>query len=199
MIEHMRRLIPFLLAAIAAHAQSISVGAIAGAPLTDVVSNATSVSSLQAVAKSTNVTGGGSLQVSLPKKLRIEVDVLFRPYSFSLASLGASSAVSAHQFRFPVLLQYRLGSGLIRPYVEGGLSFNHLTGISSAFISTVKSGPGQLLHQSDAGVVLGAGVEAKIPALFRVSGEVRYTRDTVAAFSNISNLNQAEVLVGVHF
>ncbi len=194
----MRRLLLLTLTAISAQAQNISVGALAGAPFTDVVNNAT-VSGIQSVAKSTNVTGGGSLQVSLPMKLRIEVDALFRPYSFSLASLGASSAISAHQFRFPVLLQYRLGNQLIRPFVEGGLSFNHLSGLSTAVTSAIKSGPGQLLHQSDASVVLGAGAEAKIPGLFRLSGELRYTRDTVAAFANVSNLNQAEVLVGIHF
>jgi len=194
----MRRIILLFAAAVTAQAQALSVGALAGAPWTDVVNNA-SVSGLHAVARSTNFTGGGSIQVSLPAQFRIEVDALFRPYSFALSSLGSSSALSATQFRFPVLLQYRLGRHLLTPYAEGGLSFSHLTGISSAFTSAVKSGPGQLLHQSGAGVVLGAGVEAKIPALFRISGEVRLTRDTAAAFANVSNLNQAEVLLGIHF
>jgi hypothetical protein len=54
------------------------------------------------------------------------------------------------------------------------------------------------LHQSDASVVLGVGVDVKIP-FFRLSGELRYTRQTVSNFVSFSNLNQAEVLLGVHF
>jgi hypothetical protein len=41
-------------------------------------------------------------------------------------------------------------------------------------------------------------VDVKVP-LVRLSGELRYTRQTVSNFSDISNLNQAEVLFGIHF
>ena len=46
--------------------------------------------------------------------------------------------------------------------------------------------------------MLGAGLDVKIP-LLRFSGEIRFTRPTVSNFANIPNLNQAEVLVGIHF
>jgi hypothetical protein len=32
-----------------------------------------------------------------------------------------------------------------------------------------------------------------------VSGELRYTRETVSQIASFSNLNQAEVIFGVHF
>jgi hypothetical protein len=62
----------------------------------------------------------------------------------------------------------------------------------------ITTGPGALLRQSDAGLVIGGGVYVKVPFV-RLSGELRYTRQTVSDFASISNLNQAEVLFGVHF
>jgi hypothetical protein len=195
----MRKIFLFgLICAGFANAQALSVGILGGAPFTDVVRNST-VSGIQSVAKSTNFTVGGEVQVALPLKFRIEVDALFRPYHVTLIGLNLVSDISAQQYRFPVLLQYRLGgAGPVKPFVEGGLSFDRLSGVSSAIGSAIKSGPGTLLHQSGANVVLGAGVDLKVP-LVRVSGELRYIRQTASNFSDFSNLNQAEVLVGVHF
>ncbi|MEP6717463.1 MAG: outer membrane beta-barrel protein [Terriglobia bacterium] len=186
-----------LLSVVAASAQSVSIGVVGGAPFTDVV-NGNTVNGLQSIAKSTNFTIGPSLQIGLPLSLRLEIDALYRPASFSLTGRTSTAAdYSANQFRFPVLLQYRFSAPLIKPFVEGGFSYDHLSGLSSAFKS-LTSGPGQLLNQSNASIVLGAGADVKIP-LFRLSGELRYTRQTVSNFANISNLNQAEVLVGIHF
>jgi hypothetical protein len=178
----------------AASAQSLSIGVIGGAPFQDVV-NGKTVNNVVSIAKSPNFTVGPALQVSLPLSLRLEVDALYRPYSFSLGTTNGPQAVSSNQFRFPVLLQYRFGTPVVKPFVEGGLSYDRLTGISNAAKSIFT--PGQL-HQSDASVVLGVGADVKIP-LFRISGELRYTRQTVSNFGDFSNLNQAEVLVGVHF
>jgi hypothetical protein len=179
-----------------AWAQAFSVGVIGGAPFNDVVKTSV-VSGLQSIPKSTNFTIGPSFRVSLPASLRVEVDALYRPYSFSLTSSTSTTNVSANQWRFPVLLQYRFGTPIVKPFVEGGLSFDHLSGLSSAAKSIV-TGPGQLLHESDASVVLGGGVDVKIP-FFRVSGELRYTRQSLSNFQSFSNLNQAEVLLGIHF
>lgn len=196
----MRKLSLLLLAgAASASGQSLSVGMLGGAAFNDVV-NAASVGSLQSAANSDNFTLGPSVRVSLPLSLRIEVDALYRPYKFSLTgSGGVTYPVSAQQWRFPVLLQYRFGGApIIHPFIEAGLSFDHLASISDAANSVITSGPGALLHASDASFVLGGGVDAKIPFV-RLSGELRYTRQTVSNFATISNLNQAEVLFGVHF
>jgi hypothetical protein len=192
----MRKLVIIACVSIAAaNAQSLSIGVIGGAPFQDVV-NGKTVNNVVSIAKSPNFTVGPALQVSLPLSLRLEVDALYRPYSFSLETANGPQAVSSNQFRFPVLLQYRFGTPVVKPFVEGGLSYDRLTGISDAAKSILFT-PGQL-HQSDASVVLGVGADVKIP-LFRISGELRYTRQTVSNFGDFSNLNQAEVLVGVHF
>jgi hypothetical protein len=188
------------LSALSASAQSISVGVIGGAPFTDVV-NASNQNNLAFLPKSTNFTIGPSFQVNLPLSLRLEVDALYRPYSFSTTSttLSGSSTVnvSGTQWSFPILAQYRFKLPVVKPFVEGGLSFDHLSNLSAAAKDTT-SGPGQLVQQTHAGVVLGGGVDVKIP-FFRISGELRYTHQGSADFQAISNLNQAEVLVGVHF
>jgi len=72
--------------AISASAQSIfSIGVIGGVPFTDVV-NATNQNNFSFISKSTNFTVGPSFQVNLPLGLRIEVDALYRPYSFTATS-----------------------------------------------------------------------------------------------------------------
>jgi hypothetical protein len=182
-----------------ASAQGLSVGVIGGAPFTDVV-NGDTVNGVRSIARSSNFTVGPVLQVNLPLHLRVEVDALFRPYHLNLSSVNFVEDISAHQWRFPVLLQYRFGGPpVLQPFVEAGLSFDRLSGISSAARSTISSGPGALLHQSDASFVLGAGLDIKVPLIVRFSGELRYTRQSVSYFSDFSNLNQAEVLLGIHF
>jgi Outer membrane protein beta-barrel domain len=183
----------------AANAQALSVGVMGGAPFTDVV-NGDTVNGVRSIARSNNFTVGPVLQVNLPLSLRLEVDALFRPYHVNLNSVNFVEDISAQQWRFPVLLQYRFGGPpVLKPFVEAGLSFDHLAGISNAAKSTLASGPGALLHQSDAGIILGAGIDIKLPLIIRFSGELRYTRQTVSNFSDFSNLNQAEVLFGIHF
>jgi hypothetical protein len=189
------------LCAISASAQSIfSIGVIGGAPFTDVVS-ATNQNNLAFISKSTNFTIGPAFQLNLPLSLRIEVDALYRPYSFTQSTLipNVSSVgnVSGSEWRFPILAQYRFKTPVVKPFVEAGVSFNHLSNLSAA-ANDITSGPGTLIHQTNAGVVLGGGVDVKIPFI-RLSGELRYTHQGSAYFQGISNLNQAEVLVGVHF
>jgi hypothetical protein len=189
--------------AVSASAQLISVGVIGGAPFTDVV-NSVNQNTLAFLPTSTNFIVGPSVQLSLPLSLRLEVDALYRPYSFSATPTGTypgfpsvPSNVSGSEWNFPFLLQYRFKTPLVKPFAEVGVSFDHLANISSA-ANNITSGPGQLIHQSNAGIVLGGGVDVKIPFI-RLSGELRYTHQSAAYFQGISNLNQAEVLVGVHF
>jgi hypothetical protein len=186
----------FLCSAACAAAQTVSFGVLGGAPFTDVVKN-TTVDGLAVLPKSTNFVLGPTVQINLPLNLRFEVDALYRPYSFSANNAGVVTNVSAQQWQFPFLIQYRFKTPVLKPFIEGGLAFNHLANISAA-ASNITSGPAQLVQQSNAGVVLGAGVDAKIPFI-RLSGELRYIHQGSADFRQISNLNQAEFLLGIHF
>lgn len=192
----MKNILLLFVFGVPAWGQGLSIGAVGGAPLTDVV-NATTINGIQSVATSTNFTIGPSLQVNLPASFRLEVDALFRPYSFNLTDASVATGISSLEWRFPFLLQYRFGLPVVKPFVEAGLSFDHLSNISAA-AKSITSGPGQLLHSSNAGIVLGAGLDVKVPFV-RLSGELRYTRQAVSNFAAVSNQNQAEFLVGVHF
>jgi hypothetical protein len=186
-----------LFAAAPAMPAGLSIGVIGGAPFNDVTTSGVT-SGLQSVVKSTNFTIGPTLQVNLPLNLRFEADALFRPYHVTITGTNLVDDISGQQWRFPLLAQYRFHAPLIAPYLEAGLSFDHLSGISAAAKSAIASGPGALLHQTDAGFVIGGGVDVKLP-LVRVSGEIRFTRESEAYIANFSNLNQAEVLIGIHF
>jgi Outer membrane protein beta-barrel domain len=181
--------------------QTLSVGVLGGAPFTNVVNNGT-VAPINTVVTSSNFTLGPSVQLNLPLNLRVEFDALYRPYGFRLynqlveAALNNGTSVSGQQWSFPLLLQYRFSFPIVRPFLEVGPSFQHLTGTGS--LTSAITGPGQLLHSSNVGIVLGGGVDVKVPFV-RLSGELRYTRESNSYFSNISNLNQAEVLFGIHF
>jgi hypothetical protein len=184
----------------ALQAQALSVGVLAGAPLTDVVNNSSlgNAGGLFAVPTSTNFTIGPSVRVNLPLHLRVEVDALYRPYGFTLYGNNFQENASAQQWRFPMLLQYRFGPPVIKPFVEGGISIDHLGNLSDSVGGQLLQSSLADVHRSDAGVVLGAGIDANL-LLLHVSGEIRYTRQTLSNFANISNLNQAEVLFGVRF
>jgi len=179
------------------NAGSLSIGLLGGAPLSD-VAKTTAVGAVQSIPKSTNFTIGPALQINLPANLRIEADALFRPYSVNLGFSGGTVQVKGQQWRFPVLMQYRFGgAAIVHPFVGAGMSFGHLSGLSTA-AKSITSGPGQLLHQSDASPVVGGGLDVGLP-LVRISAEIRFTRLSVSNIASFSNNNQAEVLLGIHF
>jgi hypothetical protein len=196
-----------VLFAVSAGAETFSFGVIGGAPFTDVVNSVTQ-NNVSYVANSTNFTVGPTFQVTLPLSLRFEVDALYRPYSFltqfvgpttiltgpnvSVMSTVTPTTASASEWRFPFLLQYRFHTPIVKPFLEVGVSFDHLAAISQA---AQNFGP---INQSNAGVVVGGGVDVKIPFV-RLSGELRYTHQGSAYFEGLSNVNQAEVLFGLHF
>ena len=204
----MRKLILLGLVSLgAASAQSISVGVVGGVPFTNAVATINS-ENYTSIPTSSNFIVGPALQVNLPVGFRFEADALYRPVSFqtnissvissagSVLSPGTGLNASATQWQF--LLQYRfLHTPIVKPFVETGISFDHLADISAA----AKAGtgaPGQLLHASNASYILGGGVDVKIPFV-RLSGEIRYSHAGSVNFVDISNTNQAEVLIGVHF
>jgi len=181
-----------LLTGAAAYAQNISVAAYAGAPLTN-VEDTTTINGITYLPKSPHFDAGAGVQVNLPFHLRIEFDALVRPASFNVSSLIGNT--SATEWRFPLIAQYRLGNGkLVQPFVGVGASFEHLYQIKNAVVQ----GPGSIATNSPGGMVMDGGIDVKLK-LFRLSGELRYTRQFNGAIFDVSELNQAEVLVGAHF
>jgi opacity protein-like surface antigen len=186
------RLIPVfcLLAAAASStlAQPVIGGLKIGAPLTDAFSIATGSSSFGSVIANANAyTLGPFVEVRLPLQLSIEADALYRGYNFG--TLGATTHASS--WDFPIVAKYHFFKGPVKPYVEGGLDFSHLSDVAATF------GPN---HSTNFGIVLGAGVQLNLLVL-RLSPEIRYTGDTLKNFTGPidSNRNQLAFLVGIGF
>jgi hypothetical protein len=133
------------------------------------------------------------VEVRLPAGFSVEVDALYRSFSYFQGSplpIGASGSNGA--WEFPVLAKYKLlHKGPVKPYVEGGLVLSHLTGSDL-----------NIAHASNYGVALGAGLEIKALVL-RISPEIRYEGFFFHDFTSNSfvqsNRNQAMILVGVGF
>ncbi len=171
-----------------------SYGVIAGVPFTDATSALsipTGVSGVvQAADQSGRYTVGPTVQLGLPLGFRIEADALYRPVGYNFGTANFSST----QWRFPVLLQYRLSVPVVKPFVEGGYSYDHVNiTASQPTLASPISYPSITSHH---GFVVGAGVDFKVPFI-RISPEIRYTRDF--GTSNLLNANQAEFLVGIRF
>jgi outer membrane protein W len=97
-----------------------------------------------------------------------------------------------------MLLKYHFAAkGPVRPYVDAGISFDRLQGLTESITTAViKTNSGAV------GGVIGGGLDIHF-LLLHISPEIRYTRWTSQHFNltNVlsSNQNQAEFLVGVTF
>ena len=167
-----------------AMAQPFGAGIKLGSTLTNAVSSVESAS----IPNSTTLIVGPYVELRLPWGFSIEADALYYPGLYSNAAGGASV------WQFPILAKYKFLKGPVRPYVEGGPAYSHL--------SDVKTLP-DLLNDSNYGITLGAGVELKILAL-RIAPEIRYNGVVLTNIQSPegffkSNHNQAIFQVGFGF
>jgi len=172
----------------AGHAQPFSAGLKVGGSLTDAIQAGSASGFAIASVDNHHYVIGPYIELRLPLQLSLEVDALYRSYGFQLAPGAATDSVGS--WEFPVLAKYKLWKGPVRPYIDGGLVFSHLT---------VNNIPG-LLHSSDYGVALGAGLEIHALVL-RISPEIRYDGFVFKNFGDViqSNRNQAILMVGIGF
>jgi Outer membrane protein beta-barrel domain len=176
-------LLLFVSASLVAVAQPVGAGLKLGTTLTDALSYASGQNP-----SGHNFVVGPYVEVRLPAGFAIEGDALYQSGLFSSVATGGAS------WQFPIVAKKRLLSGLVRPYLEGGVAFSHITDL--------KNIP-ELNHSSNFGIVLGAGLELKVLAL-RVAPEVRYTGYFLRSIQSPtglfeSNKNQAVFLVGIGF
>lgn len=186
--------------------QTLAIGVIGGARVTDDLTGggATSVSKRYVV--------GPALDIGLPLGFGVEVDALYRREGFqSFFGNPVNSGFSvehANSWEFPMLLKYRLPFPLIQPFVEAGYAPRVMNGTIST-LNTSASPPVQLQASSELwptsqGLVIGGGVQFAIGRL-RVSPGVRYAYWNNAAImatngngpSWYSSQNQVDILVGI--
>lgn len=184
-----------LVAASAAFSQGLSVGLKAGYPFKDVFNNRSTPAALISPA-SGRYTIGPVVELHLPFRTSIEFDMLYRPGEFRRQPLpsGPLSKVTAGEWRFPLLFKYRFSEGFVTPFLGGGVSWQHLSGVDEPELTT----------ETKSGSVVAAGLEGRLP-IIRVSAELRYTRWGAATLGNVitglkqTNLNQVDALVGITF
>jgi opacity protein-like surface antigen len=214
----MRTLCLLLLGAAAASAQPFGVGIKAGLPLSDFVSAANS-GNFRFDTTTNRYILGPSVELRLPKGFGIELDVLYRHFGYNSVSTisGITTTItdartSSSAWEFPLVVKYKFGElPLLHPYVEAGVSWNKLTGLTQDVTTTVAgivnssstSKPAELSNSSTRGFVMGVGVDFKA-LVIHITPEIRYTRWGAKQFIDPngllnSNQNQAEFLVGFKF
>jgi hypothetical protein len=169
-------------------AQPFSAGVKIGAPVTDALS-VQSPNPLDYITSTGRFVIGPYAEVRLPAGFAVEVDALYRSFSFN----SAQGSASASQWEFPVLAKRRFLKGPVRPYLEGGVVLSHLS------VKDVT----ELSHRSNYGIALGAGVDIHALVL-HVSPEIRYEGFVFQDFSSPggilrSNRNQLLAIVGISF
>jgi hypothetical protein len=176
----------FVLAGIS-YAQPVTAGLKIGVPFTDAFQNQPFPTVATLTASSNSYTLGPYVEVRLPLHLAIEADALYRGLHFN----NITGSASTGQWDFPIVAKYKMFKGPVKPYVEGGLDFSHVSDVKNFITAN---------HTSNFGVVLGAGVEIHALVL-RISPEIRYTGDALKSFDSVvsSNRNQVAFLVGIGF
>jgi opacity protein-like surface antigen len=199
------RLFPlfFLIAALAA-AQNLGVGIRAGTPINDAFDAASGLArNYRNVPQ--RFTIGPTFEVRLPFRLGIQLDMLYKRLKYETAFEQQATVTTANQWEFPLLAKWRVTPGPIAPFIETGISWRRIQGVSSSIVGTGGGRtPDEFVNDGSKGFVFGGGVEFKL-LVVRLQPELRWTRWGSEAFRDPvgsvfrSNLNQAEFLVGLTF
>jgi hypothetical protein len=194
----MKSIFLFLFTSLAAFSQPFGLGIKGGVPMTDFLDAVSSSNpNLSYVVNTNRYVVGPMAELRLPFGLGVEVDALYRHYGFS----GIPGSVTTGAWEFPLLGKYKFKTRIIHPYVEAGVAWDKLSGLTEAIKSVVQT---STVHENVThGFVFGGGVEVKA-LIIRITPEVRFTRWNDEHFLDPaglvkSNLNQAEFLVGISF
>ncbi len=193
------------LSAACAWAQPFSAGVKVGLPLTDFINTVE--------AGNTQTTNrylvGPTAELHLPFGLGIEVDAIYRHFNYTdILGTGVNAVTSLNStgaWEFPVLLKYRFPGKLARPYVDAGVAWDTISGLTTTVANSIShqtvANPSGETNSFTTGFVMGAGVDLHF--ILHIMPELRYTRWTSQHFniSDIlhSNQNQAEFMVGLTF
>jgi len=199
-------------AALTAAAQPFSVGVKAGVPINDALE--TFKGNQAAYASNTHrYLVGPTVQLNLPFRFSVEVDALYRRLGYQFDQFAGpgsptSTRTVANSWEFQVLGKYAIFGGPLRPFVDAGANFRHISGVDQVRTTlsavNVNVNPLEFNKDNDIGFVFGGGLEVKL-GFIRITPELRYTRwgsenfrDPVAALLR-SNKNQGDFILGLTF
>ena len=204
----------FLFAA-AAFSQPFSYGVKGGMPMTDFV-DAVRAQNINASTTTNRYIVGVTGEARLPFGLGVEMDILYRHFRYSSSS-GVSNLLTSNltsidttagSWEFPILAKYRFKGKIVHPFVDAGVAWDKLSGLTQTVTRTVgsitgstsTSNPAELNQSTTIGYVMGGGVDVKV-LVIHITPEVRLTRWGAKHFLDPTGLvnskqNQAEFLVG---
>ncbi|WP_321474268.1 outer membrane beta-barrel protein [uncultured Paludibaculum sp.] len=158
---------------------------------------------------------GPMVQVNLPWHLGLEVDALYRRYSYTSDAAPFDSIVttrtSSNTWEFPLLLKYRVFGGPLSPFLVAGPNFRYVSEgerTSSVLSGDPNTGPNsvarELKNSFAPGFSIGGGVSLGAKSL-KIEPQFRYTRWGWENFASNptgffkSNQNQVDFLLNVRF
>jgi opacity protein-like surface antigen len=213
----MKPLCLLFLAAAAAFSQPFSFGIKGGMPMTGFLDVARA-QNINANTTTNRYILGVTGEARLPFGLGVEVDVLYRHFRYN-ASSGVSNLTNnltnidttSGAWEFPLLAKYRFKGKLVHPFVDAGVSWDRLSGLTQTVRNVVAgvtnskstSSPAELANSTTRGYVVGGGLDFKV-LVIHISPEVRLTRWGAKHFIDATGLvnskqTQAEFLVGLTF
>jgi opacity protein-like surface antigen len=213
----MKPLCLLFLSAAAAFSQPFSFGVKGGMPMTDFL-DAVRSQNVNSSTTTNRYIVGVIAEARLPFGLGVEADVLYRHFRYSssggigsIATNLTNMDTTAGAWEFPILAKYRFKGKIVRPFVDAGVAWDKLSGltqtvtsvVASVTKSTTTSSPAELSKDVTRGFVMGGGVDVKA-LVIHITPEVRFTRWGAKHFIDPngllnSKLNQAEFLVGFTF
>jgi opacity protein-like surface antigen len=195
----------FLLLAGSAFGQVFSVGFRAGVPFNDFLDRFEGLRNPgQFVQDSHRYLIGPTAVLHLPLGFSVGIDALYRKLEYSYTPPGANQTLgtSGSMWQFPVLVQWAFAPGPLKPFIDAGPSFQHITGLKD--LTTAVTSPSELKNDSSVGFTFGAGLQLKFGRL-RIEPELRYTRwgadSLVSPLNTVLNINrnQGDLIVGFTF
>jgi opacity protein-like surface antigen len=206
----------FLLLAGSAFAQ-FSVGVKGGIPINDFIDQIQSPRTTFFSTETKRYVVGPTVEFQGPFGLSVEADALYRRVGYDYRVLGVDTSLTEHTrtnyWQFPILAKFAFMPGPIKPFVDGGVNIQHISGIreTTTFFAiplgstTTTSGTAQDLNSAtNVGATFGFGLQFRLSRL-RIEPEFRYTRWGTEAFRDpartilTTNLNQGDFLLGIRF
>ncbi|GEM_PF-4958931 len=151
----MRSAVVFLVIVIesAGNAQVISAGVKAGVPLTHSIKTAGDIGGIPYTASTNRFTVGPVINLHLPKHFGLEFGAMYKRFEQKAGQIQVNTpgggplevislpiAQTGESWDFPILGRYILPSETVRPFVESGICFNHLSSVLAPFRTTYTQG-----------------------------------------------------------
>jgi Outer membrane protein beta-barrel domain len=225
----------FLVLTPPAFSQEVHWGVKGGIPLTDYFRTAGNSFGRGYATKINRYTVGPTLEADLPSRLGLELGILYKRQHFTGLAVSSTRGptfpfdvyvnqkTTVDSWEVPILLKYSLSDRRTHPFVEWGASLQYLSNVRQVSTTTHLRGPTfptttiettttdkpeELERSFNVGLVMGTGVEFRVPPL-RISPEFRSTlwgfrnfrSFTAATFNGLleSSQNQIEILLGISF